>query len=239
MTEDDAKKYIRENEQLCDLQREGLYLIQPENTFHFGTDSVLLTDFAAGHIKRGAKVADLGTGNGILPVLLSAKTKDTVFTGIEIQEVPEEAAERNVLMNGLSDRVKIVRGDLRKAPEILGKSCFDSVVTNPPYVKADSGIISEKETDRIARHEIMCTLEDVIRVSSKLLVQYGSFDMVNRPERLADAIEYMRKYKIEPREIRFVSKTGSSAPVLFLVHGIYLGGRNLKVLPCILTEDVR
>lgn len=226
---EERRYLVRDGEQLCDLQREGLFLIQSDRVFHFGTDAVLLSDFAK--IKKNAKVADLGTGTGILPLLLSAKTEASHITGFEIREESADCARRSVMLNGLEDRIDIVTADIRELTKMCGKTSFDAIVTNPPYKRAESGIRSDDDVGYIARHEALCTLEDVISVSADLLVPYGDFYMVNRPERLADALELMRKYRIEPKLLQFVAKNGDSAPVLFLVHGVYLGGKNLRVLP--------
>ncbi len=232
---DKQKELLRDNEQLCDLQLDGLFLIQPDDVFHFGTDAVLLSNFAK--LPKGARVIDLGTGTGILPILLSAKTEAAHFTGVEIQEKAADAAKRNVIINGLEGKIDIIEGNITEMTAKFGKSSFDAVVTNPPYKRSKSGIRSDDDAEYIARHEVSCTLEDMIKTASELLVPYGNFYMVNRPERLADAIETMRKYRIEPKMLQFVSKDSGKAPVMFLIHGVHLGGKNLKVLPSLHTSE--
>jgi len=225
------------DETLEDLQINGLYILQKKDSFRFGMDAVLLSGFVS--VKNGARVLDLGTGTGIIPLLLSAKTPAEYIAGIEIQPEIADMAMRSVRGNGLEDKIEIIQGDLKKAREILKPASFDAVVTNPPYMRTGSGLINPEQGKAIARHEISCTLQDVLTSAATMLKPNGDFFMVNRPDRLADAIEGMRKVKIEPKLLRFVSPRYSSAPNLFLVKGLKNGNPGLKILPnlVIYNED--
>lgn len=214
-------------ETLDDLQN-GLYIIQRRDGFRFGIDAVLLSDFARGCKGRAV---DLCSGTGIVALLLAAKTGLKHIEAVELQPVMAEMAQRSVKYNGLDERVHVKCADLLDAPKLYGKSCFDTVTVNPPYMKAGSGIINAGDMKTISRHEVSCTLEDVIRVSSELLKQGGSLYMVHRPSRLADIFCAMRKYKLEPKLLRFVaSKYGKEANMV-LVHGIRNAKSDLKLLP--------
>ncbi len=216
-------------ETIEDLQLNGLRIIQKKHGFRFGVDAVLLSDFAARTKPR--KILDLCTGNGIVPILLSAKTDAEKICGLEIQPHICDTALRSVALNGLYPRVEITCGDLKDAVDIYGQSAFDTVTCNPPYMKRGTGLINPADEKSIARHEIMCTLEDVIRVSAQLLAPAGRLLMVHRPSRLTDIICEMRKYKIEPKELRLVSPSLGKPPNLILVSGIKNGGAELRVLP--------
>ena len=189
---------IMENERVDDLNLGNLRLIQNPEQFCFGIDAVLLADFAAKSIKKGARVMDMCAGNGIITVLLSHKSAAKSITGLEIQKPVAEMAQRSIKLNALEKRANIVCGDLKDAAGLFGKSTFDNVVCNPPYKETGGGLISENESAAIARHEIMCSLEDVIASSAALLAPGGKLSMIHRPERLVDIIILMKKYKIEP-----------------------------------------
>lgn len=220
---------LLENETIEDLQVGGLRLIQKADGFRFGIDAVLLADFAKS--APSAKTLDLCCGSGIIPILLSHKTKTPEICGIEIQPEIYAAAKRSVELNGLDDRLKLTLGDLKNAVNVYGKRQFDVITCNPPYTPAGSGIVNMSDTKLIARHEIMCTLEDVIAASSLLLKQKGRLMLVHKPGRLADIICLMRENDIEPKRIRFVHKNPSSEPSLVLVDGAYKGGRELRIAP--------
>lgn len=217
------------DETVEDLQLNGLRLIQSKNGFRFGVDAVLLSDFAAKSKSR--TILDLCTGNGIIPILLSAKTNAEKIRGLEIQPHICETARRSVELNNLAGRVEIICGDLKNAAEIYGRNSFDKITCNPPYMKSGAGLTNPADEKAIARHEIMCTLADVIRVGAELLVPSGRLYMVHRPSRLADIICLMRLYKIEPKELRFVSASVGKPPNLILVSGAKNGGAELKILP--------
>lgn len=219
---------IKSNECLDDLQN-GLFIIQKQNGFKFGIDAVLLSDFAKD--AKSAATLDLCTGTGIVPILLSAKTSTERIFGLEIQNDIAEMARRSVEYNNLTGRVSIECGDLKCAEQIYGKGRFDKITCNPLYMKHGGGIKNSSDTKSISRHEIMCSLDDVLRVSSGLLISKGRFFMVHRPSRLADIICAMRKYRIEPKRLRFVHSSYEKAPNLVLVEGMKDGGEELKLMP--------
>ncbi len=209
-------------ERIDDLQRNGYKIIQNPEKFCFGMDAVLLSGFA--RVKAGEDCIDLGCGNGIIPILLEAKTEGRHFTGLEIQEYSAGLAERSVMLNHLEKKVSIVKGDIRDASKIFGASSFHVVTTNPPYMTAQHGIPNQDEGKTIARHEVLCTLEDVIRESARLLVPSGRFYMVHRPFRLAEILTVMVKYRIEPKRMRLVYPYIDREPNMVLIEGLR-GGR--------------
>ena len=223
-----------EDEILDDLQN-GLMIIQKKNGFKFGIDAVLLSDFAKNTLSK--RTLDLCTGTGIIPLLLSAKTKTPHICGIEIQEKMADVAKRSVKYNKLEDRIEIMQGDLKNAFSIYEKCSFDKITCNPPYMKVNSAVVNDNEGVMIARHEIMCSLEDVVSVSSGLLRDKGYFYMVHRPSRLADIIHLMRVYKIEPKKMRMVAPYVGKEPNLVLIEGIKGGGAELKLLPTLYVYD--
>ena len=218
---------LKENERIDDLEFKGLKIIQNSEGFCFGIDSVLLTDFAK-DIKTNSKVIDLGSGTGIIPILLSAKTKNTLFVGIEIQETVAEMANRSVQLNDLQDRIKIKNENILNLKDIYEKGKFDAITTNPPYKKVNTGIVNENDKKLISRHEITASLEDFIRISSYLLKDFGEFYMVHRPDRLVDIFYFMRKYNIEPKKIRFVYPNKNKKANIILIKGIKCGKPFLK-----------
>ncbi len=225
---------INENETIEDLQLNGLKIIQKKDGFRFGLDAVLLSDFAK-DIKSN-KTLDLCTGSGIIPILLSAKSKAEKLYGIEIQEQVYDIARRSVILNNLEDRIEIINGDIKNAD--FPKHSFDLITCNPPYMPMGAAIKNPKDEKTIARHEILCNLEDVISVSEQLLSYHGFLALVHKPTRLSDIIWLMKNHNIEPKKIRFVHKTKNSEPCLVLVCGSYKGGIELRILPpLILTED--
>ena len=229
------KADILENETLEDLQAGGLKLIQKKNGFRFGIDAVLLADFAKETKAREA--LDLCSGSGIIPVLLSHKSKIEHIFGLEIQEDVWEMSNRSVKMNKLEKRIFLENGDLKKAAEIYGKRRFDLVTVNPPYMPVNTAVKNELDTKIIARHEVMCTLEDVISASAQVLKQHARLLMVHKPTRLADIIYLMRKYDIEPKRIRFVHKKAGAEPSLLLIDGAYKGGCELRIMPPLYLYD--
>ncbi len=213
---------LRENERMDDLEFKGLKIIQNANGFCFGIDSVLLSDFAR-KIKKGSRVIDLGTGTGILPILLSGKTENTIFRGVDIQEEVTEMATRSVELNNLNDRIEILNMDILNLKKRYAKASFDVVITNPPYKKKESGIINDNENKIISRHETTASLEDFIDIAAFLLRNSGEFYMVNRPERLVDIFTIMRNKKIEPKKIRFVYPNKNKKANLVLIKGVKNG----------------
>ena len=225
---------LLENERLDDLQYKGLKLIQKKDGFCFGVDAVLLADFA--DVRKGDRVIDLGSGTGIIAVLVSAK-KGAQVTGLEIQPEIAGMSTRSVEMNGIGDRVRIVCGDIKDAVKLFGASSFDAVVTNPPYMNRGGGLLNASDTKAISRHEILCTLEDVITAGSKLLYPGGRFSMVHRPERLADIICLMRENSIEPKLLRLVHPSPGKKPNMVLINGTRNGRPMLKVLEPLYVYD--
>jgi len=226
---------INDGERVDDLQCKGLRLIQKEEGFCFGVDAVLLANFA--DVRKNDRVIDLGTGTGIIPILLAGKTQAASLVGLEIQEQMVEMAQRSVLLNDLQDRVKIVCGDIKDPFKFFKPASFDVVVTNPPYINRGGGIVNPLDTKAISRHELFCSLEDVIRTSSKLLVPCGRFAMVHKPERLADIIYLMRTWKIEPKYLRFVHPSPYKKPNLLLIRGIKNGNPELKMMEPLYVYD--
>ena len=213
---------IKNSERIDDLEFKGLKIIQDKKGFCFGIDSVLLSDFAK-KIKKDSKVIDLGTGTGIINILLSGKTDASSFVGVEIQQDVAEMAERSIKLNYLEDKIKIINENITKLKNIYKPNSFDVVVTNPPYKKIDTGIVNNENKKIISRHEITASLQDFIHISSYLLKDYGEFYMVHRPERLVDIFSIMRTEKIEPKLIKFVYPNKNKKTNLVLIKGIKKG----------------
>ncbi len=223
-------------ERIDDLQLNGLRIIQNKNGFCFGIDAVLLSDFAK-DIKDNTTVVDLCTGTGIIPILLSAKTNANKFYGIEIQEDVADMARRSVLLNHLENKIEIIPKDLNYLKDIIPSASVDYVTVNPPYQKRGSGLINDKDTKTISRHEISCTLEDIIKESARLLKFGGNLYMIHKTERLVDVLCAMRKEKLEPKRMRFIHPSMGKAPNLFLVEGSRSGNSFLKIEPPIYVYD--
>lgn len=219
---------VHADEGLDDLQCKGLMLIQKKDGFRFGVDAVLLADFAKG--ARSKRTLDLCTGTGIVALLLSAKTDTPEIHALEIQPEICDMARRSTVYNGISERVIVDEGDLKNAVSIYGKGSFDKITVNPPYMQSGNALINESDTKAVSRHEILCTLEDVIAVSAQLLKPQGRFFMVHRPSRLADIMCLMREYRLEPKRLRMVHPSAHKAANLLLVEGMKHGGRELKLL---------
>ena len=213
---------IKNSERIDDLEFKGLKIIQDKKGFCFGIDSVLLSDFAK-KIKKDSKVIDLGTGTGIINILLSGKTDASSFVGVEIQQDVAEMAERSIKLNYLEDKIKIINENITKLKNIYKPNSFDVVVTNPPYKKINTGIVNNENKKIISRHEITASLQDFIHISSYLLKDYGEIYMVHRPERLVDIFSIMRTEKIEPKLIKFVYPNKSKKTNLVLIKGIKKG----------------
>lgn len=213
---------LRENERIDDLQRNGYRIIQNPEKFCFGMDAVLLSGFV--RVKKGAQVLDLGTGTGIIPILLEAKTEAAHLTALEIQEESADMARRSVQLNGLEAKIDVVTGDIKEADKLFKAASFDVVTCNPPYMIGQHGLTNLDEPKAIARHEILCTLEDVVRNAAKLLKTGGSFFMVHRPFRLAEIITVMTRYKLEPKRMQLVYPYVDKEPNMVLIEGCR-GGR--------------
>lgn len=218
---------LLENERIDDLQRNGLKIIQKTDGFCFGMDAVLLSGFA--HVKRGEKVLDMGTGTGIIPLLLSAKTQGEHFTALEIQKEIAEMAARSVAMNHLEDKIEIVNGDIKEASRIFGGASFDVVTTNPPYMNDAHGLKNPTEVKAISRHEVLCTLDDVVREGAKVLKSGGRMYMVHRPHRLIEIITVMKQYKMEPKRMCMVHPFKDKEANMVLIEAVKGGGSWLKM----------
>lgn len=231
-----VKVELKEQERIDDLQRNNLYIIQDKERFCFGMDAVLLSGFA--NLKPGSSVLDLGTGTGIIPILLSAKSEDTTFKALEIQHDSADMASRSVIMNALENRIEIVEGDIKEASSIFKKGSFDAVTCNPPYMIGAHGIQNPESAMSIARHEVMCTFDDVAKNAASLLKSGGKFFLVHRPFRLAEIIVTLSKYKLEPKRMQLVYPFVDSEPNMVLIEASRGGKSRLTVeKPLIVYEE--
>ncbi len=227
---------LKKNERIDDLQRNHYRIIQDPDRFCFGMDAVLLSGFA--RAKEGDRVIDLGTGTGIIPILMEAKTCAAHMTGLEIQPDSADMARRSVKLNGLEEKIEIVTGDIKEAVSLFGAASFDVVTCNPPYMTEHHGLTNPGAPKAIARHEILCTLEDVISQGSRLLKPGGNFYMVHRPFRLADIIVLLRQYKLEPKRMKLVYPFVDKDPNMVLIEA-NRGGRPRMTVekPLIVYEE--
>ena len=235
---------LKPGERLDDLQIKGYEIIQSPGRFCFGMDAVLLSAFAK--VKAGECVLDLGTGTGILPILLAAKTKGKHFTGLEIQEESADMARRSVCYNHLEDKIELVTGAIKEASAIFGASSFDVITTNPPYMIGQHGIQNDANAKTIARHEVLCDLDDILRESAKMLKQGGRFYMVHRPFRLEEIFSKMVAYHIEPKRMRLVYPFVDKEPNMVLISDLSVSLKKIKVerplvvyeRPGVYTKDI-
>lgn len=218
---------LRTNERIDDLQRNNLRIIQDPGRFCFGMDAVLLSGFATAG--KGDNVLDLGTGTGILPILMSAKTEAKTLTGLEIQKGSADMAKRSVELNGIGDRVKIVEGDIKEADRVFELASFDVITCNPPYMIGQHGIQNPDEPKAIARHEVACTFDDVARVAEKLLKVNGHFYLVHRPFRLSEILVTLTKYHLEPKRMRLVYPYADREPNMVLIEAVRGGKPRMSV----------
>lgn len=214
--------HLKDNERIDDLQRNGYRIIQNPKKFCFGMDAVLLTAFARAEEKD--KLLDMGTGTGIIPLLMEAKYHCFHLTGLEIQEESADMARRSVAMNGLSDKISIITGDIKEADRLFQSASFDCITCNPPYMIGQHGIANPEAPKAIARHEILCTLEDVASSAAKLLKPGGHFYMVHRPFRLAEIMVILSQYRLEPKRMQLVYPYVDKEPNMVLIEAVR-GGR--------------
>jgi tRNA1(Val) A37 N6-methylase TrmN6 len=232
----DLESHIFDGERLEDLQCGGMKIIQNPKYFCFGVDAVLLSDFC--RVKAGETVVDLGTGTGVIPLLLSVKTLAKQIVGLEVQKACVEMAIRSVSLNRVGDRVSIVEGDIKNVKELFPANMAHVIVSNPPYMKKGAGKINASEHIANARHEILCDLDDIMKAASWLIKPSGRFYMVHRPQRLADIICSARKHWLEPKQIQYVCPYDRTPPILVLMEFIKGGSAHLKTLaPLILYEE--
>ena len=227
---------LKEGERIDDLERNGYKIIQHPDKFCFGMDAVLLSGFAT--VKENEKALDLGTGTGIIPILLEAKTKGEHFTALEIQPESADMAQRSVSLNNLNDKINIVVGDIKEATDIFGKSVFNVVTCNPPYMTEHHGLKNPNEPMAIARHELLCTLDDVITQAAHLLKPGGRFYMVHRPFRLSEIFVKMTAVGLEPKRMKLVYPFVDKEPNMVLIEGVRGGKSRLTVeKPLIVYEQ--
>ena len=218
---------LKDEERLDDLQRNGYQIIQKKDGFCFGMDAVLLSGFAA--VKPGEKAIDLGTGTGIIPILLEAKYEGEHYTGLEIQDEVAEMAARSVALNHLEEKVSIVKGDIKEASRLFGAASFDVVTSNPPYMNDAHGLKNPDLPKAISRHEVLCTLDDVTREAARLLRPGGRFYMVHRPHRLIEIITALTKYKLEPKRMKMVHPFVEKDANMVLIEAVRGGKSMIKV----------
>lgn len=233
MTHKEAEALLKPGERLDDLQRNGYQIIQDTGRFCFGMDAVLLTGFVK--IKSGERVLDMGTGTGIIPILLEAKTKASHFTALEIQADSADMAKRSVKINGLEEKIAVVQGDIKEAGLLFGAASFNVVTTNPPYMIGEHGLKNPDEAKAIARHEVLCTLEDVVREAAKVLKSSGRFYMVHRPFRLAEIVRTLSAYGLELKRLQFVHPYIDKEPNMVLLECIKGAKPRVTVEPPIIV----
>lgn len=229
MLETDKSRLLLEGERIDDLQCKGYEIIQDPKRFCFGVDAVLLAHYA--RVKEGDRVLDLGTGTGIIPILLNAITPGAHFTGLEIQAASVDMAKRSVLLNGIGDKVDMIEGDIKEAAALFDAASFQVVTSNPPYMTKQHALQNDYEPKTIARHEVLCTLEDVVAAAAKLLVPGGRFYMIHKPFRLPEIISVMKEYRIEPKELRMIHPYVDKEPTMVMIGGVRGGRPMMKVAP--------
>ncbi|MBQ9989935.1 MAG: tRNA1(Val) (adenine(37)-N6)-methyltransferase [Lachnospiraceae bacterium] len=215
---------MKKTERIDELQRNGYRIIQDPDRFCFGMDAVLLSGFATA--RKGDRVLDLGTGTGIIPILMEAKTEASSFFALEIQEESADMARRSVALNGLEEKIRIITGDIKEADQYFQAASFDVVTCNPPYMIHQHGLVNPEGPKAIARHELLCTLEDVVTQTARLLKPGGSFYLVHRPFRLAEIISLMVSHKLEPKRMQLVYPFVDKEPNMVLIQAVR-GGKSL------------
>ncbi len=224
---------LKDGERIDDLQCRGYRIIQNPSTFCFGMDAVLLSDFASG--KQKDSVIDLGTGTGVIPMLMEAQGKGRHFVGLELQEYSADMASRSVCLNGLSSKIEIVNGDIKNVAALYKTASFDVVTSNPPYINQNHGLENEKSPFNIARHEITVTLEDVVKAAAYLLKEGGSFAMIHKPFRLAEIFRILMAYRLEPKRMCLVQPSTDKEPNMVLIEAVKGGRSMIKIEPTLIV----
>lgn len=218
---------LKENERIDDLERNGYRIIQDPKRFCFGMDAVLLSGFVT--VKKGAKVLDMGTGTGIIPILLEAKTDCSHITGLEIQEESADMARRSVQLNHLEKKITIVEGDMKEAAKIFGAASFDIVTSNPPYMIHEHGLMNPDAPKAIARHEVLCTFDNLAEQAAKVLKPGGSLFLVHRPFRLSEILVTLTKHGLEPKRMQLVYPFVDKEPNMVLIQAVRGGKSRMTV----------
>lgn len=226
---------INPSERIDTLKTSGFRVIQEEKRFCFGIDAILLADFAK--VRNNEKVCDLGTGTGIIPILLAAKNSSLKIDALEIQSESADMAKRSVCLNNLDEEINIVEGDIKTACEYFSKNTYDAVTSNPPYMIAEHGEGNGNDEKTIARHEVLCTLDDVVRAASELLKSQGRFYMIHKPFRLAEIMSVMMKYKLEPKRMRLCYPYVDKEPTMVLIEGVKCAKSRITVEPPLIVYE--
>ena len=237
MEELNVDNILKNGERIEDFGLKNLKIIQNPEYFCFGMDAVLLSWFVSKKTKGAIDIIDLGTGTGIIPLLLYGKTQARSITGIEIQEPLVEMARRSMELNGLSDQIRIIHGDIKKPGDEILPNSYDVVVSNPPYMRAQGGLKNKQDTKTISRHEVLCNIEDILVFSKRMLRDRGRLFLVHRPERLGDIIFLMRSYKIEVKHLQFVYSAITKEANLVLIEGRKSGRPGMKTDPPLIVYD--
>lgn len=232
---DNMEALVHEGERLDDLQCKGYQIIQDPKRFCFGIDAVLLSNFAK--VKAGSRVLDLGTGTGIIPILLAAKTEAQHITGLEIQEASAEMADRSVRLNHLEERIEIIQGDIKEAAGLFPAASFDVITSNPPYMINQHGLENEYEPKNIARHEVLCNLEDVVKAAAYLVKPGGSFFLIHKPFRLAEIFSVLMQYKMEPKRMRLVHPYVDKEPNMVMIEAVRGGKSRITIEPPLVVYE--
>ena len=236
-----------------DTLKNGYKIIQDTKRFQFGIDAVLLADFAAREVKPGDSVIDLGTGTGIIPLLMAGRWKSTegafdtplrgtqapqvTFTGLEVQEASADMAAQSVALNGLERQIQIVHGDLKEAGRLFPRHSFNVVTCNPPYMIDEHGRGNKLDAKTIARHEVLCTLEDVVAAADSLLATHGRFFMIHRPFRLPEIFSALEKHNMEIKRMRLIQPFADKEPNMVLIEARKNAKRRLTIEPPLVVRN--
>lgn len=226
---------LHPDERMDDLQRNNYRIIQNRNTFCFGMDAVLLSDFAK--VKKGENVMDFCTGNGVIPILLESKTEGAHFYGLEIQEYCADMAKRSVILNQLEEKIDIICGDVCSAGSLFDHDSFDVITCNPPYMNHNHGLTNPELPKAIARHELLCTLGDIVREAAKLLRHGGRLYMIHRPFRLVEIFQTLTAHKLEPKAMRLVQPYAGKEPNMVLIEAVKGGNSMIKIAPPLIVYE--